>query len=322
MAGGGEALRAAIEDVRAKVVAAIEDGADVIVLSDRNSTDDLAPIPSLLLVAAVHHHLVRTKTRTRVGLVVESGDAREVHHMALLKGYGAAAINPYLAFETIDDMVASGLLTGVTPRQAQRNYIKAASKGIIKVMSKMGISTVASYTGAQVFEAVGLGPEVVDEYFTGTTSRIGGVGLDVLAEEVARRHRLAYLDRPTELAHREREVGGEYQWRREGEFHLFNPKTVFKLQHATRAKRYEIFKEYTKAVDEQAASVATLRGLMRLRTGRAAAGAHRGGRAGLRHRGPLLDGGHVLRLDLCRGARDAGHRHEPPGRPVEHRRGW
>ncbi len=267
VAGGGEALRAAIEDVRAKVSAAIEDGADVIVLSDRHSSESLASIPSLLLVAAVHHHLVRTKSRTRVGLVVESGDAREVHHMALLKGYGAAAVNPYLAFETIDDMVQSGQLTGVTARQAQRNFIKAASKGIIKVMSKMGISTVASYTGAQVFEAVGLGPEVIDEYFTGTTSRIGGVGLDVLAEEVARRHRLAYLDRPAELAHREREVGGEYQWRREGEFHLFNPKTVFKLQHATRAKRYEVFKEYTKAVDEQAAEVATLRGLMRLRTG-------------------------------------------------------
>ncbi len=157
MAGGGDALRAAIEDVRAQVGAAIEEGADVIVLSDRNSTSTLAPIPSLLLVSAVHHHLVRTKARTRVGLVVESGDAREVHHMALLKGFGAAAINPYLAFESIDDMIASGLLTGVTPRQAQRNYIKAASKGIVKVMSKMGISTVASYTGAQVFEAVGTG---------------------------------------------------------------------------------------------------------------------------------------------------------------------
>ena len=227
----------------------------------------LAPIPSLLLVSAVHHHLVRDKTRTRVGLVVESGDAREVHHMALLKGFGAAAINPYLAFETIDDMIASGILTGVTPRQAQRNYIKAASKGIIKVMSKMGISTVASYTGAQVFEAVGLAADVVDEYFTGTVSRIGGVGLDVLAEEVASRHRLSHLDRPTELAHREREVGGEYQWRREGEIHLFNPKTVFKLQHATRSKRYEVFKEYTKAVDDQSAHLATLRGLMRLRTG-------------------------------------------------------
>ncbi len=267
VAGGGDALRDAIDEVRSRVSAAIADGADVIVLSDRNSTAELAPIPSLLLVAAVHHHLVREKTRTRVGLVVESGDAREVHHMALLKGFGAAAINPYLAFETIDDMIASGLLTGVTPRQAQRNYIKAASKGIIKVMSKMGISTVASYTGAQVFEAVGLAPDVIEEYFSGTVSRIGGVGLDVLAEEVARRHRLSHLDRPTELAHRERSVGGEYQWRREGEFHLFNPRTVFKLQHATRSKRYGVFKEYTQAVDDQSAALATLRGLMHIRTG-------------------------------------------------------
>ncbi len=266
-AGGGAALRIALDDVRSRVSAAIEEGADVIVLSDRNSTAELAPIPSLLLVGAVHHHLVREKTRTKVGLVVETGDAREVHHMALLKGYGAAAINPYLAFESIDDMIASGLLTGVTPRQAQRNYIKAASKGIIKVMSKMGISTVASYTGAQVFEAVGLAPEVIDEYFTGTVSRIGGVGLEVLAEEVAMRHRLANLERPTELAHREREVGGEYQWRREGEIHLFNPRTVLKLQHATRTKQYEVFKEYTRAVDDQSSALATLRGLMHLRTG-------------------------------------------------------
>ncbi len=267
VAGGGEALRAALDDVRRRVSAAIEEGSDIIVLSDRNSTSELAPIPSLLLVSAVHHHLVREKTRTRVGLVVESGDAREVHHMALLKGFGAAAINPYLAFESIDDMIASGLLTGVTPRQAQKNYIKAASKGIVKVMSKMGISTVASYTGAQVFEAVGLASDMIDEYFTGTVSRIEGVGLDVLADEVVRRHRLSHLDRPTELAHREREVGGEYQWRREGEIHLFNPKTVFKLQHATRSKRYEVFKEYTRAVDDQSANLATLRGLMRLKTG-------------------------------------------------------
>ena len=267
VAGGGEALRAAIDDVRRRVSRAIADGADVIVLSDRNSTAELAPIPSLLLVAAVHHHLVRDKTRTQVGLVIESGDAREVHHMALLKGFGAAAINPYLAFETINDMIASGILTGVTPRQAQKNYIKAASKGIIKVMSKMGISTVASYTGAQVFEAVGLAPEVIEEYFTGTVSRIGGVGLDVLAEEVAIRHRLAHLNRPAELAHRERDIGGEYQWRREGEIHLFNPRTVFKLQHATRSRRYEVFKEYTRAVDDQSAHLATLRGLMSLKTG-------------------------------------------------------
>jgi glutamate synthase (NADPH/NADH) large chain len=262
---GGEALAAAIEEVRRRVSAAIEDGANVIILSDRNSTSELAPIPSLLLVSAVHHHLVRERTRTRVGLVVESGDAREVHHMALLIGYGAAAVNPYLALESIDDMIANGQLDGVSPRQARENYIKAACKGVLKIMSKMGISTIASYTGAQVFEAVGLDPAVVDEYFTGTTSRIGGVGLDVLAAEVAARHRRAYYDRPTELAHRELETGGEYQWRREGEIHLFNPRTVFKLQHATRAKRFDIFQEYTRAVDDQSERLATLRGLMRLR---------------------------------------------------------
>ncbi|MHB1583126.1 MAG: glutamate synthase large subunit [Acidimicrobiales bacterium] len=262
---GGRALAAAIDDVRQRVSAAIADGANVIVLSDRNSTTELAPIPSLLLVAAVHHHLVRERTRTQVGLVVETGDAREVHHMALLMSYGAAAVNPYLALETIDDMIATGQLEGVTPRQAHQNYVKAACKGVLKVMSKMGISTVASYTGAQVFEAVGLDREVIDEYFTGTASRIGGVGLDVLAAEAASRHRLAHLDRPGGRAHRELEVGGEYQWRREGELHLFNPKTVFKLQHATRARRYEIFKQYTAAVDDQSTRLATLRGLLRLR---------------------------------------------------------
>ncbi|MGA2519503.1 MAG: glutamate synthase large subunit [Acidimicrobiales bacterium] len=265
--GGGEALRDAIEDVRRRVSIAIALRSNVIILSDRNSNARLAPIPSLLLTAAVHEHLVREKSRTRVGLVVETGDAREVHHIALLIGFGASAVNPYLAFETIDDMIAHNLLQGVTPRQARTHYIKAACKGVIKIMSKMGVSTVASYTGAQIFEAVGLASEVVDEYFTGTVSRIEGVGLDVLASEVAARHRLAHLDRPTERAHRELEVGGEYQWRREGEVHLFNPKTVFKLQHATRAKRYDIFREYTKLVDDQSAHLATLRGLLRLREG-------------------------------------------------------
>jgi len=265
--GGGQALADAIEAIRRRVSEAIDQGANIVVLSDRNSDAELAPIPSLLLVAAVHEHLVRERTRTKVGLVVESGDAREVHHMALLLGYGASAVNPYLAFETIDDMIASGQLEGVTPRQARKNYVKAACKGIVKVMSKMGVSTVASYIGAQIFEAIGLGRDVVDEYFTGTVSRIGGVGLDVLAQEVAARHRLAHLPRPTERVHRELEVGGEYQWRREGEIHLFNPKTVFKLQHATRAKRYDIFKEYTRLVDDLSARGATLRGLLRLRTG-------------------------------------------------------
>ena len=186
--------------------------------------------------------------------------------MALLIGYGAGAINPYLAFESVEDMIAEGLhgMGGLDPKQAIRNYIKAAGKGVLKVMSKMGISTVASYTGAQVFEAIGLGQELVDEYFTGTTSRLGGIGLDELAAEVAARHKLAHPDRPEERAHRKLDLGGEYQWRREGEYHLFNPDTVFKLQHATRAKRYDIFKQYTALVDDQSGKLATLRGLFEL----------------------------------------------------------
>ncbi|MHB8670991.1 MAG: glutamate synthase large subunit [Acidimicrobiales bacterium] len=273
VAGGGEALRASLEQIRARVSRAIAEGAKIIVLSDRHSSAELAPIPSLLLVSAVHHHLIREKTRTRVGLMVETGEAREVHHMALLIGYGAAAVNPYLAFESIEDLIREGVIEKLTPRKARKNYIKACGKGVLKVMSKMGISTVASYRGAQVFEAIGLGSELVEEYFTGTVSRLGGIGLDVIAAEVAARHRLAWPDRPEELAHRDLAIGGEYQWRREGEYHLFNPETVFKLQHATRSKRYEIFKEYTRLVDDQARRLATLRGLFRLRgeseTGRA-----------------------------------------------------
>src|SRR4051812_5579771 len=262
----GVGLRDAIDQIRAQVSAAIADGVDLIILSDRYATEELAPIPSLLITAAVHHHLIREKTRTRVGLVVETGEAREVHHIALLLGYGAAAVNPYLVFDVLRDLAREGHITS-TPRQAAKQYIKAAGKGVLKVMSKMGISTVASYTGAQVFEAIGLGQDVIDEYFTGTTSRLGGVGLDVVAQESAARHEFAYPPRPSELAHRELQIGGEYQWRREGEFHLFNPETVFKLQHATRTGRYEIFKQYTSLVDGQSQQLATLRGLFELKIG-------------------------------------------------------
>ena len=269
MAGGGLALERALNAICAEVSAAIEDGARVIVLSDRNSDAVEAPIPSLLLTAAVHHHLVRTKQRTQAGLVVECGDAREVHHMALLIGYGAGAINPYLAFESIEDLIAQGFhgLGELDPAKAVRNYIKACGKGVLKVMSKMGVSTVASYTGAQIFEAVGLGSELVDRYFTGTVSRLGGIGLDEIAAEVAARHATAHPTRPEERAHRKLELGGEYQWRREGEHHLFNPTTVFKLQHATRAKRFDIFREYSRAVDDQSKRLATLRGLFELKVG-------------------------------------------------------
>ena len=267
----GDALASALDEICTSVSAAIADGANIIILSDRNSTKELAPIPSLLLTGAVHEHLIQQKERTKVGLVVESGDAREVHHIALLLGFGAAAVNPYMAFESIDDLISTGQLAGVTPRAAHKNYIKAASKGVLKVMSKMGVSTVASYTGAQIFEVIGIDRSVVDKYFTGTVSRIGGVNLDALATEVLLRHREAHLERPSELAHRELEVGGEYKWRREGEVHLFNPKTVYKLQHATRSKRYDIFKEYTSMIDEQAEKLSTLRGLLRFKGDQASA---------------------------------------------------
>jgi glutamate synthase (NADPH) large chain len=263
VADGGQGLRNALDRVCQQASEAIENGARIIVLSDRNADSVEAPIPSLLLTAAVHHHLVRTKQRTMAGLIVEAGDAREVHHMALLIGYGAGAINPYLAFESIEDLIAHEMhgLGAIDPTKAVKNYIKACGKGVLKVMSKMGVSTVASYTGAQIFEAIGLGREVVDAYFTGTTSQLGGIGLDQIAAEVAARHAMANPARPEERAHRKLELGGEYQWRREGELHLFNPETVFKLQHATRAKRYDIFKEYTSKIDDQSERLMTLRGL-------------------------------------------------------------
>jgi glutamate synthase (NADPH/NADH) large chain len=269
VAGGGAALERALEKICAGVVAAIDAGANVVILSDRHASAELAPIPSLLLVSAVHQHLVREKARARAGLIVESGDARETHHMALLVSYGAAAVNPYLAVDSVVDMARRGVIE-LSERRAVANYVKAAGKGVLKVMSKMGISTIASYTGAQVFEAIGLDGELVGRYFTGTTSKLGGVGLDVVAEEVARRHHFAFGNREGELAHREIETGGDYHWRRDGEYHLFNPATVFKLQQATRANDYRIFKQYTRLVDDQSEKLATLRGLLRLRTGEAA----------------------------------------------------
>ncbi|WP_305093280.1 glutamate synthase large subunit [Prescottella sp. R16] len=267
VAEGGEGLRQALDTVRDKVSEAVAGGARLVVLSDRESNEKYAPIPSLLLTAAVHHHLVREKTRTKVGLIVESGDAREVHHMAALLGFGAAAVNPYMAFETIDELMQSEQLPGLTLDKAITNYIKAAGKGVLKVMSKMGISTLASYTGAQLFQVIGLSQELVDEYFTGLHSNLGGIGLDEIASDVAARHANAYLDRPELRAHRELEVGGEYQWRREGEYHLFNPDTVFKLQHATRTGQYSIFKEYTTLVDDQSERLASLRGLLKFKSG-------------------------------------------------------
>jgi glutamate synthase (NADPH) large chain len=264
---GAKGMKARLTEICRHVSEAIEDGVRILVLSDRDSTADLAPIPSLLLTAAVHQHLVREQTRTRVALVVEAGDCREVHHVAVLIGYGAAAVNPYLAFESVEDMVATGALSGVDPAKAVRNYVKALGKGVLKIMSKMGISTVSSYCGAQVFEAVGLDQRLVERYFTGTSSKIGGIGLEGVHAEVAARHALAYPQNDAERAHRRLEVGGEYQWRREGEVHLFNPETVFLLQHATRSRQYEVFRDYTSKVDSLAAKTGSLRGLFTLRTG-------------------------------------------------------
>ncbi|QHY94974.1 Glutamate synthase [NADPH] large chain [Streptomyces sp. S4.7] len=267
--GGGEALAARIEEICAETDAALEGGARIIVLSDRHSDAEHAPIPSLLLTAAVHHHLIRTKQRTQVGLLVEAGDVREVHHVALLIGYGAAAVNPYLAMESVEDLVRAGtFIEGLEPEHALRNLIHALGKGVLKVMSKMGISTVASYRGAQVFEAVGLDGAFVDEYFSGTATKIGGAGLDVVAQEVAARHAKAYPASGISASHRALDIGGEYQWRREGEPHLFDPDTVFRLQHATRNRRYDIFKQYTDRVNEQSERLMTLRGLFSLDSGR------------------------------------------------------
>ena len=269
VAGDGNTLKTRLDEIKREVSDAISSGAHIIVLSDRDGDAEDVPIPSLLLTAAVHHHLIREKTRTKVGLVVEAGDVREVHHVALLVGYGAAAVNPYLVMESAEDLVLQGVITGITPEKAVKNVIKSLGKGVLKVMSKMGISTIASYTGAQVFEAIGLSQDVVDEYFVGTTSRLGGISLDVIAEETLARHHIAYPPGGEIPGSKRLPIGGEYQWRRDGEPHLFNPETVFTLQHSTRSKRYDVFKRYTSSVNEQSKELMTLRGLFTFKEDRA-----------------------------------------------------
>jgi glutamate synthase (NADPH/NADH) large chain len=264
---GWEALADRIRELFDEVDEAIAEGAEYLILSDRDSNRELAPIPSLLLTSSIHHHLIRSGNRTRVGLVVEAGDVREVHHVAALIGYGAAAVNPYLAMESAEQMVRTEQLVGVTFEQASKNLIYGLGKGVLKIMSKMGISTVSSYSGAQVFEAIGLSQEFIDTYFTGTTSQLGGIGIEVIHEEILSRHSSAY---PVDIAtnpHESLDTGGEYQWRRQGPPHLFNPETVFKLQHATKSKRFDIFRQYTKAIDDQAENLMTIRGLFSLREG-------------------------------------------------------
>ncbi|HWZ94492.1 MAG TPA: glutamate synthase large subunit [Opitutaceae bacterium] len=237
-----------------------EDEVTVLILSDRGVTRDFAPIPALLAVAGLHHYLIREGLRTRISIVLETGEAREVHHFSLLIGYGCSAINPYVAFETIDGMIQDGLLPNIDHKTACKNMVKAASKGVIKVMSKMGISSIQSYRGAQVFEAVGLRQDVIDHYFTWTSSRVGGIGLDVIAQEVLARHHAAFPDR--QVNGHVLPVGGQYQWRNDGEYHLFNPESIHRLQKAVRTGSYAAFKDFSKIINEQAKNLCTLRGLL------------------------------------------------------------
>lgn len=260
VAAGPSELEKALDNLFAQADRAIADGVNILILSDRGIDKDMAPVPALLAVAGLHHHLIRKGTRTRVGLVLESGEPREVHHFSLLIGYGCGAINPYVAFETIDDMIRQGLLKGVKHKDACKNFVKAAVKGVVKVISKMGISTIQSYRGAQIFEAIGLSHSLVDKYFTWTASRVEGVGLDVIHKEVSIRHEHGFPDRQTN-GHT-LDVGGQYQWRAEGEPHLFSPQTVHKLQIACRTDNYKVFKEYSALVNDQTKNHFTLRGLL------------------------------------------------------------
>jgi glutamate synthase (ferredoxin) len=257
---GVNGLEAVITQICAKADQAIADGVNILILSDRGVNPDNAPIPALLAVSGLHHHLIRTGTRTRVGLVLESGEPREVHHFALLIGYGCGAINPYLAFESINDMIKQGLLVNVDYKTAVKNYIKSATKGVTKVASKIGISTIQSYRGAQIFEAVGLNQDVIKKYFTWTASRIEGADLEVIAKEAIARHTHAFPDRPA--SGNTLDVGGDYQWRKDGEAHLFSPETIHALQKAVRDSNYELFKKYSSLVNEQNQQHFTLRGLL------------------------------------------------------------
>jgi glutamate synthase (NADPH/NADH) large chain len=318
---GAAGVEGALERLCDRAEAAVNGGYNIIVLSDRAVGPDRIPLPALLATAAVHHHLIRRGQRTSVGLVLETGEAREVHHFACLAGYGAEAINPYLAFETLlamkDEMPAE-----VDEREIVARYIKSIDKGLLKVMSKMGISTYQSYCGAQIFDAVGLRSDLVDKYFFGTSSNIEGIGLAEIAEETAIRHRDAFGDAP--IYRNNLDVGGEYAYRLRGEEHVWTPDTVASLQHAVRLNADDRYRDYARLVNEGESHLKTVRGLFRIRAadeiGRAPHPA-RSGRAGRQHREAVFVRRHVVRLHLQGGARDAGHRHEPDRRQVEHGRG-
>ena len=259
--GGPGSLKSALDRLCADASQAVRDGYSIIVISDRGVDSKWAPIPSLLATSAVHHHLIREGSRTKAGLVVDSGEPREVHHFSLLIGYGAGAIHPYLALASARGLAAAGELNGTKPEAAEQNFIKANEKGVLKVMSKMGISTVQGYRGAQIFEAVGLSQQLIDQYFTWTLSRIQGIGLDSVEEEVVQRHRSAF-DSNQLVGERELETGGSYQWRLHGEFHQWNPEVIAKLQDSTRSGNWELYKEFAHLVNDQSENMATLRGLL------------------------------------------------------------
>jgi len=262
---GADDLAAALDALFASASAAIASGQNLLILSDRSVNPENAPIPALLAIAGLHHHLIREGTRNRVGLILESGEPREVHHFALLIGYGASAINPYLAYESLNEMIRNGMLTDVEHKKSVYNFRKAVVKGVVKTMSKMGISTIQSYHGAQIFEAVGLRQEFVDKYFTWTSSRIEGIGLEEVATEVLMRHEKAFPDREIETELEALDSGGVYQWRKDGEYHLFSPAMVHKMQYACRTGNYKAFKEYTDALNDRSKQLCSLRGLLDLK---------------------------------------------------------
>ncbi|WP_168123632.1 glutamate synthase large subunit [Paenibacillus sp. HB172176] len=262
---GEEGLRAALKQMCEAADRVIDKGHNVLILSDRGVDKENAAIPALLAVAALHHHLIRQGTRTKVSLLLESGEPREVHHFALLLGYGISAINPYLAFETLDDMIRQGMLKGISHDKAVKNFIKAGTKGVVKVLSKMGISTIQSYRGAQIFEALGLREDVINEYFTWTPSRIGGIGLDVIAADTLKHHNRAFSEQ--EGAEKELDSGGDYQWRKDGEDHLFTPQTIHTLQMASRSNDYKLYKKFSELVQGENKKNLTLRSLLDFKPG-------------------------------------------------------
>jgi len=262
--GGGAALKAALDALFASAEEAIREGASILILSDRGVDEEHAAIPALLAVSGLHHHLIRAGLRPKASIVLESGEPREVHHFACLIGYGAAAINPYVALDTVRNLAETGYIEGFTPDEAEKTYIKVAWKGVIKILSKMGISAIQSYMGAQIFEAIGIGREVIDQYFTDTPSRVGGVGLEEIAREAEMRHEQAFFPA---LEDEELESAGLYQYRRGGEYHIYNPETVSLLQRAVRTGDYKLFKEFSRKVNEEAGHCATLRSVLRFKEG-------------------------------------------------------